>query len=74
MKTFIFLFALIMLSCASNNSGNSNAKVYVCHSKASIAYHKYENCRGLQVCSHKIVLETIDEAEMMGKKRCKICY
>lgn len=68
MKLFLILLSFLFLSFTPVQS------VYVCHSKYSVAYHKYEDCKGLRRCTHKIVYLSVEEAVKMKKRACKMCY
>lgn len=70
MKTLIFILSIIILSFVKS----SDSKVYVCNSNTSIAYHHNFNCRGLQKCTHQIIIVTVENAQKMGKRQCKLCY
>ena len=48
--------------------------VYLCEGPYSKVYHKAENCRGLSNCSTKIYKVTLEEAEKMSRRPCKIEY
>lgn len=50
-------------------------KVYVCDSKASVAYHSDRDCRGLNKCKHEIIFVAKQDAiNTYSKRACKICY
>jgi hypothetical protein len=70
MKTLFIALSFIFLSFMQS----SNEKVYVCDSKTSKVYHCKKDCKELQKCTDEIIYITIDNAEKMGKKPCKICY
>jgi len=70
MKSVILAFSLFLLSFQSSSNGN----VFVCDSTTSYAYHRTENCRGLNRCSHQIIQITESEAQNRGKRACKICF
>lgn len=50
------------------------AKVYICHSATSYAYHT-KFCEGLQNATHKIDTVTLKEAKASGhNKPCGFCF
>lgn len=51
-----------------------SAKVYICPGNSATVYHKYKDCKGLNRCRSKLKAVTIDEAERMGRRKCRICY
>lgn len=64
----IIFLSSITLSC------DNTAKVFICTGKSATVYHRYKDCKGLNRCRSKIKAITIDEAERMGRRECKICY
>ncbi len=48
--------------------------VYICTGPKSTVYHKTDKCRGLKNCSTSVKKVTIQEAEKMGRRACKVCY
>ena len=55
------------------SSAVENAAVLICKSSEAYAYHNYR-CSGLARCKHEIVQVSIDEAQRLGYRSCKICY
>jgi hypothetical protein len=56
-------------------AARTDAKVYICDSKTAKAYHKDEDCRGLNRCTHGVVKVTKREAvEEYGRVPCQVCY
>jgi hypothetical protein len=71
MKTMI---KILLLTCLLSFKP-SEPMVYVCHSKSSVAYHEYKDCRGLQRCTHEIIyVAKKDAVNKYGKRACKICH
>lgn len=48
-------------------------QVLICESSSSYAYHAYK-CSGLSRCTHSISKLSLQEAQNLGRKPCKICY
>jgi hypothetical protein len=48
--------------------------VYVCGGGSAYAYHRSDNCAGLNRCTHGVRTVTVPEAEGMGRRPCKKCY
>lgn len=69
MKKIILLFALgiALTSCSSD-------AVYICTGRSSRCYHIDEDCRGLRNCGGQIKEVTLEEAEGLHRRPCKICY
>lgn len=70
MKTLLLALTLTLLSF----SQSADTYVYVCDSETSTSFHSNKDCRGLQKCTHEIIVITAKDAEKMGKRPCKICY
>lgn len=49
-------------------------KVYVCISRASVAYHTSPTCEGLGHCTHIVRSVSPDVARKLGKRTCFKCY
>ncbi|GAB3637264.1 hypothetical protein GCM10027422_28540 [Hymenobacter arcticus] len=45
--------------------------VYVCGGGSAYAYHRIDNCAGLNRCTHGVSAVTVPEAEGMGRRPCK---
>lgn len=73
MKKYAIILLLLLFAFCSPDKKKSG-EVYVCDSSTSVAYHAYENCKGLNKCTHAIVFVTKEEAVNMGKRACRICY
>jgi hypothetical protein len=52
----------------------TDGKVYICTGGSSKCYHSNSGCRGLNKCSKEIKVITENEAQQMGRRKCKICY
>ena len=72
-----FVFLLLAPS-ASLNAGEyitrEQTKVYVVMSNTAHAYHSNRNCKGLKNATHPIKQVTLEEAQRMGRRPCKLCY
>jgi len=67
----LITFLLIVFSTQVKTA----AKVYICDSKGSKAYHSNRECRGIKICRHAILEITLKEARDVYKRAaCKICY
>lgn len=70
---FLFLLLLSVTGCGEDESKSDGEKVYICTGNGSYAYHKNDNCSGLNNCQAEIISTSLKKAK---KKRsaCKICY
>ena len=48
--------------------------VYICEGPYSNVYHKAADCRGLSNCSTKVYKMTLEEAQRLNRRPCKIEY
>lgn len=48
--------------------------VFICTGSSAKTYHRIEDCRGLSRCSGDIEKVSLDEAEDMERRACRICY
>jgi hypothetical protein len=73
-----FLPLLLSLSLSRGSTHSTPVKkveyVFVCEGPYSKVYHKSETCRGLSRCSTRIYKVTLEEAQKMGRRPCKIEY
>jgi hypothetical protein len=74
----IVVSLLLSLSLSTNYTSYARiAKteyVYLCEGRYSKVYHKSETCRGLSNCSTRIHKVTLEEAQRLGRRPCKIEY
>jgi hypothetical protein len=70
MKTITFLLVFQLLT----TSFISEAYVYICQGPHSKVYHKSQNCKGLNNCSTDLKTITVQEAQIMGRRACRIEY
>ena len=69
------LFPSLLLSLAlAISSLGAEQKVYICTGPKSECYHKTKTCRGLNRCSGQVKQVSLQEAEKMGRRKCKVCY
>ena len=47
--------------------------VYICTGPSSKVYHTSPKCNGLRNCSKDIKKVTLEQAQQMGRRACKIC-
>jgi hypothetical protein len=77
-QVLIYLTISLLLASftATNAEYNSveQTKVYVVMSSSSYAYHKTKNCSAVKKATHEVKEVTLEEAQKMGRKPCKICY
>lgn len=64
--TKLLVLFFIGIICCSFQS----AKVYICLSAGSYAYHFTMDCRGIKQCKHDIKAVTLSEAISLGRKPC----
>lgn len=57
----------------ANAAQPQTAKVLICNSSSSYAYHSY-TCSGLKRCTHSVLSITKADAVSRGRTACKICY
>lgn len=76
----IFFSLLFSLSLGTNftaPTAPAKAKteyVYLCEGPYSKVYHKSPECRGLSNCSTRIYKVTLEEAQKLNRRPCKIEY
>lgn len=58
----------------SNETRTSTETVFVCNGGHATKYHCNRNCSGLGNCRGAVVEMTEDQAQGMGRTRCKKCY
>lgn len=68
------LSACLFLSSSCAGSRHNEGEVYICTGPSATVYHKTDECKGLLRCSRAIESISLDEAESMGRRPCKICY
>lgn len=86
MKKILIILATISLlaigvGCTSRaNKTRSIASVdaveyvYICTGPYAATYHYCDDCKGLNKCSASVRKVTLEEAEEMGRRPCRICY
>lgn len=79
MSSIKILFSLLLsLSLSTNVTWPTATKkvnyVYICEGPYSKVYHKSATCRGLSNCSTRIYKVTLEEAQKLGRRPCKIEY
>lgn len=72
MKNIKIIILLLLFITAA--SGVSDTNVWVCNGSAAYAYHRYENCIGLQRCTGSITKVKKSEAIKAHRTPCKLCY
>lgn len=71
----LLIAALLTLSTSGNVVNNGNQTyVYVCTGPKAKVYHKTPNCKGLENCSKEIKKVTLEQAQKMNRRACKLCY
>ena len=71
MKKIIIVLAIIF-SCTSFTTFQNY--VYICKGPYSKVYHKSDHCKGLSNCSTEVYSITIQDAEQMNRRPCRIEY
>lgn len=71
-KLTLTLFALLLL--CSFKLGDSSQSVYICSDSSAKVYHSSYTCRGMESCKGDVMGVSLEKAEKMGKKKCKICF
>lgn len=75
MKKIISLFVVIATSVVlSSYTNNQSSYVYVCMGQYATVYHSSSSCKGLDNCHADIKSVTLETAQNMGRRPCKVCY
>lgn len=69
MKTLLITLAFLAFSAFS-----AQQNVYICTGSSSVAYHKTSDCSGLRNCKGTVKKITLQEAQKLNRRACKICY
>ena len=74
--TFIFALASFIYKADKPSSSDSEKSktVWICTGKHSECYHKSKSCKGLGSCKASIKEVSLEEAERMKRRPCKLCY
>lgn len=48
--------------------------VYICTGPQAKVYHRTSKCKGLNKCSGNVKQVTIEKAQSMKRRACKLCY
>lgn len=70
----LLLITITLVACGGSKYRKSEDIVYICTGYMSECYHEDPDCRGLIRCSRDIEEITIEDAEEMGRRPCRICY
>jgi hypothetical protein len=70
MKLITLLLAIQILA----TSFMYETYVYICQGPHSKVYHRSQNCKGLSNCSTELKEITVQEAQNMGRRACRIEY
>lgn len=79
MKKLILLLTLIAgiavgyVSAKNTPTTAEQSYVYICTGPSSKVYHTSPKCNGLRNCSKDIKKVTLEQAQQMGRRACKIC-
>ncbi len=68
----LLIFGLLLVGSIS--SAQAPAKVYICTGQYATSYHKTSDCKGLGNCKADIKSITMQEAQRLNRKPCRICY
>lgn len=75
MKKLTSLFILVVASVVlSSYTNNQSSYVYVCMGQYATTFHAYSSCNGLSKCQAEIKTVTLQTAQEMGRRPCKMCY
>lgn len=75
MKLFApLLLSLSLITWCSPAATKKTEYVYLCEGPYSKVYHRSPECRGLSRCSTRIDKVTLDSAQKLGRRPCKIEY
>ena len=82
LKTLLVASSLLIGSFTASLSATTTATrpvptaatVYVCISKASVAYHASSRCAGLARCTHEVRRMSTSAAQEQGKRACRKYY
>ena len=72
-KLLLLLLLLSVTGCGEDESKSDREKVYICTGNGSYAYHKNDNCSGLNNCQAEIISTSLKKAKKK-RRACKICY
>ena len=68
------LILLVMgLAFTAYASNASKGKVFICTGSSSKCYHQSKLCKGLGSCKASIKEISLEDAEKMGRRPCKMC-
>lgn len=68
------LFSLLLLLPLLGANEIPEKKVYLCMGPMSKVYHATPECKGLKNCSTEIQGITLEKAQKLKRRPCKICY
>lgn len=71
MKTLSSFILMVMVVAASYAQSKT---VYVCMGPNSKSYHATSECRGLKRCSTDIKSVSLETAQKMQRRACRLCY
>jgi hypothetical protein len=80
MKKFKLITLLLLLPLLSGGSVSGVAvtqqetKVIICTGEYSKVYHKTGRCKGLKNCKAEIKTVTLEQAQKLNRRPCKMCY
>lgn len=72
-KALIVLGSVLLLSSFTVGLNEGADKVYICTGGSSQCYHSRNTCSGLRRCSGEIKQITLEQAQKMNRRPCKIC-
>lgn len=70
MKT---LTTLILTTLFVSVSYAQSKTVYVCTGPSAKTYHSTSECRGLSRCSKEVKSVTLEKAQKMQRRSCRVC-
>lgn len=80
MKKFALLLTIAMGIVVGSVSAMNHTEVeteqsyvYICTGPSSKTYHVSPKCNGLRNCSKEVKKVTLQQAQQMGRRPCKVC-
>ena len=73
MKNLIILLMLLLFGTLQTTDNQASKTVYICTGGKSVCYHSTPNCKGLRNCSREIKEITLEDAQKMNRRPCKMC-
>lgn len=72
-KLLLIASSVLVLSSFTLGLNEGVSKVYICTGGKSQCYHYTPKCSGLSRCSGEIKEITLEKAQEIGRRPCKMC-